>query len=180
MSTPIAPFQETQRLLSEPGALPRLGMLLHLGSRCARFLQTLNFATPERTAAPGISASPSEDNLRYFNVLILGPSQSPYEGAERRAMVFDVPHSCEPLRPLLVRLDITVVFLSRACVRRRRVQARAVPTRGVPYVSTEGVRLEAAALSLFFADKARHCPDLASMRRPHTGPLSHKDLPSEH
>lgn len=31
-------------------------------------------------AAPGISASPSEDNLRYFNVMILGPAQSPYEG----------------------------------------------------------------------------------------------------
>lgn len=31
-------------------------------------------------AAPGISASPSEDNMRYFNVMILGPSQSPYEG----------------------------------------------------------------------------------------------------
>ena len=30
--------------------------------------------------APGISASPSEDNLRYFHVIILGPSQSPYEG----------------------------------------------------------------------------------------------------
>lgn len=31
-------------------------------------------------AAPGISASPSEDNMRHFNVMILGPSQSPYEG----------------------------------------------------------------------------------------------------
>ncbi|KAF2594989.1 hypothetical protein F2Q70_00044416 [Brassica cretica] len=30
--------------------------------------------------APGISASPSEDNMRYFNVMVLGPSQSPYEG----------------------------------------------------------------------------------------------------
>lgn len=30
-------------------------------------------------AAPGISASPSEDNLRYFNVMILGPTSSPYE-----------------------------------------------------------------------------------------------------
>ncbi|XP_058779544.1 uncharacterized protein LOC131653428 isoform X2 [Vicia villosa] len=28
---------------------------------------------------PGISASPSEDNMRYFNVMILGPTQSPYE-----------------------------------------------------------------------------------------------------
>lgn len=33
------------------------------------------------STAPGISASPSEENLRYFNVMILGPSQSPYEGA---------------------------------------------------------------------------------------------------
>ena len=31
-------------------------------------------------AAPGISASPSEENLRYFNVMILGPQQSCYEG----------------------------------------------------------------------------------------------------
>ncbi|CAF2140776.1 unnamed protein product [Brassica rapa subsp. narinosa] len=30
--------------------------------------------------APGISASPSEENMRYFNVMVLGPSQSPYEG----------------------------------------------------------------------------------------------------
>ncbi|KAK8955761.1 Ubiquitin-conjugating enzyme E2 36 [Platanthera guangdongensis] len=32
--------------------------------------------------APGISASPSEENMRYFNVMILGPSQSPYEDAQ--------------------------------------------------------------------------------------------------
>lgn len=32
-------------------------------------------------AAPGISATPYEDNLRYFNVIIAGPSGSPYEGA---------------------------------------------------------------------------------------------------
>jgi hypothetical protein len=29
---------------------------------------------------PGISAVPHEDNLRYFDVMIHGPSQSPYEG----------------------------------------------------------------------------------------------------
>mmetsp|Transcript_159 Transcript_159/g.319 ORF Transcript_159/g.319 Transcript_159/m.319 type:complete len:155 (+) Transcript_159:39-503(+) len=29
---------------------------------------------------PGISASPYKDNLRYFNVIIAGPSSSPYEG----------------------------------------------------------------------------------------------------
>jgi len=30
--------------------------------------------------APGISATPSDDNLRYFNVIIAGPSGSPFEG----------------------------------------------------------------------------------------------------
>jgi ubiquitin-conjugating enzyme E2 N len=28
----------------------------------------------------GISATPHDDNLRYFDVTIDGPSQSPYEG----------------------------------------------------------------------------------------------------
>ena len=32
------------------------------------------------TSVPGISAVPHEDNLRYFDVSIHGPSQSPYEG----------------------------------------------------------------------------------------------------
>jgi len=31
-------------------------------------------------SVPGISAIPHEDNLRYFDVMIHGPSQSPYEG----------------------------------------------------------------------------------------------------
>jgi len=30
--------------------------------------------------APGISATPAEDNLRYFNVIVTGPESSPYEG----------------------------------------------------------------------------------------------------
>ena len=30
--------------------------------------------------APGIIATPHEDNLRYFDVVISGPSQSPFEG----------------------------------------------------------------------------------------------------
>ncbi|KAJ0719870.1 putative ubiquitin-conjugating enzyme/RWD [Helianthus annuus] len=36
--------------------------------------------TQRTSVTPGISASPSEDNMRYFNVMILGPTQSPYEG----------------------------------------------------------------------------------------------------
>lgn len=30
--------------------------------------------------APGIIAEPHEDNLRYFDVVIDGPGQSPFEG----------------------------------------------------------------------------------------------------
>ena len=29
---------------------------------------------------PGVSATPYEDNFRYFNVAIAGPTDSPYEG----------------------------------------------------------------------------------------------------
>lgn len=45
--------------------------------------------------APGISASPSEDNMRYFNVMILGPSQSPYEGTRCE----HAPAFCSTSRP---------------------------------------------------------------------------------
>jgi len=31
--------------------------------------------------APGINATPYKDNLRYFNVIMAGPSQSAYESA---------------------------------------------------------------------------------------------------
>ncbi|RVW42920.1 Ubiquitin-conjugating enzyme E2 35 [Vitis vinifera] len=43
--------------------------------------------------APGISASPSEDNMRYFNVMILGPTQSPYEGVAQLVW----PWVCSPM-----------------------------------------------------------------------------------
>lgn len=31
---------------------------------------------------PGISAAPFEDNLRYFNVVLEGPPETPYQGEE--------------------------------------------------------------------------------------------------
>ena len=43
----------------------------------------------------GISATPHDDNLRYFDVTIDGPSQSPYEGMYSDMEVF---------RPLLTSL----------------------------------------------------------------------------
>ncbi|KAL0903925.1 hypothetical protein M5K25_025988 [Dendrobium thyrsiflorum] len=63
-------IKETQRLLSEPGKFSPFwlwGLVL---------------------VAPGISASPSEDNMRYFNVMILGPTQSPFEGGVFKLELF--------------------------------------------------------------------------------------------
>jgi len=37
---------------------------------------------------PGISASPHQDNLRYFDVIIAGPSASPYEGGTFKLELF--------------------------------------------------------------------------------------------
>jgi ubiquitin-conjugating enzyme E2 N len=38
--------------------------------------------------APGISAVPHDDNLRYFNVVISGPDQSPFEGGSFKLELF--------------------------------------------------------------------------------------------
>lgn len=52
------------------------------GAPADKVFALFQFLTPKCYffAAPGISASPSEENLRYFNVMILGPHQSCYEG----------------------------------------------------------------------------------------------------
>lgn len=46
---------------------------MHHVSRVLRFIAFV-------CTVDGISAAPSEDNLRYFNVIILGPESSPYQG----------------------------------------------------------------------------------------------------
>jgi ubiquitin-conjugating enzyme E2 N len=43
-----------------------------------------------KNRVPGISAVPHEDNLRYFDVSIHGPSQSPYEGKGRMFLGRDI------------------------------------------------------------------------------------------
>ncbi|PVZ97224.1 hypothetical protein BB558_006747 [Smittium angustum] len=37
---------------------------------------------------PGIEAIPHEENLRYFNVIMNGPAQSPYEGGHFKLELF--------------------------------------------------------------------------------------------
>ena len=49
------------------------------------------------TLAPGISATPFEDNLRYFNVIIAGSEGSPYEGGVFKLELFlPDPYPMEP------------------------------------------------------------------------------------
>ncbi|KAK8939126.1 Ubiquitin-conjugating enzyme E2 36 [Platanthera zijinensis] len=56
------------------------GMLGLLIGVCRFIIFVENLARIDGFRAPGISTSPSEENMCYFNVMILGPSQPPYEG----------------------------------------------------------------------------------------------------
>ncbi|KAK9225235.1 hypothetical protein WN943_010276 [Citrus x changshan-huyou] len=58
--------------------------------------------------APGISASPAEDNMRYFNVMILGPSQSPYEGGVFKLELF-LPEDYPMSAPKLGRICLDIL-----------------------------------------------------------------------
>jgi ubiquitin-conjugating enzyme E2 N len=69
--------------------------------------------------APGISASPSEDNLRYFNVMILGPTQSPYDGGVFRLELFlpeDYPMAPPKVRFLTKIYHPNIDKLGRICL----------------------------------------------------------------
>ncbi|GAX81699.1 hypothetical protein CEUSTIGMA_g9127.t1 [Chlamydomonas eustigma] len=69
--------------------------------------------------APGISASPSEDNLRYFNVMILGPQQSPYEGGVFKLELFlpeDYPMAPPKVRFLTKIYHPNIDKLGRICL----------------------------------------------------------------
>mmetsp|Transcript_18975 Transcript_18975/g.32421 ORF Transcript_18975/g.32421 Transcript_18975/m.32421 type:complete len:158 (-) Transcript_18975:196-669(-) len=69
--------------------------------------------------APGISASPSEDNLRYFNVMILGPQQSPYEGGVYKLELFlpeEYPMAAPKVRFLTKIYHPNIDKLGRICL----------------------------------------------------------------
>jgi hypothetical protein len=71
-------LQESERLIKDPGEFV-MGMYFGMHTNragkhsCYPVLLISN-------AVPGISAAPFEDNLRYFNVVIEGPKETPYEG----------------------------------------------------------------------------------------------------
>ncbi|KAF2286109.1 hypothetical protein GH714_010437 [Hevea brasiliensis] len=67
----------------------------------------------------GISASPSEDNMRYFNVMILGPTQSPYEGGVFKLELFlpeEYPMAAPKVRFLTKIYHPNIDKLGRICL----------------------------------------------------------------
>ncbi|KAJ3152117.1 Ubiquitin-conjugating enzyme 13 [Geranomyces michiganensis] len=69
--------------------------------------------------APGIQATPHDDNLRYFDVVISGPAQSPFEGGDFKLELF-LPEEY-PMAPPKVRF-LTKIYhpnidkLGRICL----------------------------------------------------------------
>lgn len=71
------------------------------------------------TAVPGISAAPAEDNLRYFNVVIIGPEGSPYHGGAYKLELFlpeDYPMAAPKVRFLTKIYHPNVDKLGRICL----------------------------------------------------------------
>merc|ERR1711939_226550 len=69
--------------------------------------------------APGISATPHQDNLSYFDVIIAGPSQSPYEGGIFKLELFlteDYPMSPPKVRFLTRIYHPNIDRLGRICL----------------------------------------------------------------
>lgn len=67
----------------------------------------------------GISAAPTEENMRYFNVVIVGPSSSPYEGGVFKLELFlpeDYPMAAPKVRFLTRIYHPNVDKLGRICL----------------------------------------------------------------
>ncbi|KAL2914304.1 Ubiquitin-conjugating enzyme E2 35 [Polyrhizophydium stewartii] len=69
--------------------------------------------------APGIDARPHEDNLRYFDVVINGPAQSPFEGGSFKLELFlpeDYPMAPPKVRFLTKIYHPNIDKLGRICL----------------------------------------------------------------
>ncbi|XP_044512140.1 ubiquitin-conjugating enzyme E2 36-like isoform X1 [Mangifera indica] len=125
-------IKETQRLLSEPGEIldylstcftfQFICFSVSFFEFCAFRFVSLGFGELILwflDTAPGISASPSEDNMRYFNVMILGPTQSPYEGGVFKLELFlpeEYPMAAPKVRFLTKIYHPNIDKLGRICL----------------------------------------------------------------
>ncbi|RLM99264.1 ubiquitin-conjugating enzyme E2 36 [Panicum miliaceum] len=111
-------IKETQRLLSEPGARLPLREIFFFSENFGAIWSPLLLFWPHYSA-PGISASPSEENMRYFNVMILGPAQSPYEGGIFKLELFlpeEYPMAAPKVRFLTKIYHPNIDKLGRICL----------------------------------------------------------------
>ena len=76
----------------------------------------------EKDPVPGLSAKPHEDNLRYFDVRLEGPSETPYEGGTFRLELF-LPDGY-PMVPPKVRFLTKVRRGGRLCAGSSRARAK--------------------------------------------------------
>ncbi|KAJ1954228.1 Ubiquitin-conjugating enzyme E2 35, partial [Dipsacomyces acuminosporus] len=69
--------------------------------------------------APGIDAQPHEGNIRYFNVVMDGPDQSPYQGGHFKLELFlpeEYPMSPPKVRFLTRMYHPNIDKLGRICL----------------------------------------------------------------
>ncbi|THY59080.1 ubiquitin-conjugating enzyme E2 35 [Aureobasidium pullulans] len=105
MALPKRIIKETERLMAEPYVCQSEG--------------THFWSLTEDNSVPGIEAIPHEDNLRYFDVKIHGPSQSPYEGGIFKLELFlpdDYPMTPPKIRFLTKIYHPNIDRLGRICL----------------------------------------------------------------
>jgi len=88
-------------------------------SRCTYVLLVQETQRLSAEPVPGICATPYEDNMRYFNVAIAGPSDSPYESGIFRLELFlpaDYPMAPPKVRFLTKIYHPNVDKLGRICL----------------------------------------------------------------
>ena len=81
---------------------------------------------------PGISATPHDDNARYFDVQVDGPGGSCYEGTS--TLQVHLLHLPSPIRTVVFAPTNIHTNTSNPC--RRRLQPRALSARRLPHVPT--------------------------------------------
>merc|ERR1711939_470604 len=115
-------IQTTQYYLHRTTARPSTKPQTHTDMPPSSALPKRIIKETERLVAdspPGISAVPHDDNLRYFDVVIQGPHESPFEGGVFKLELFlpeDYPMSAPQVRFLTRIYHPNIDRLGRICL----------------------------------------------------------------